>query len=283
MIATCEITYQLGALLLHGVDADGVEWCANLEGWDSPDVRAATADRPFDDGLLLGDFFYGGRALKLAGGFEAPDEATWQAAWNRLASAADLLRVDGLLLVNESPAKQAAVRKDGRLLARRVGLGCEFDLALLAADPRKYAQALDSETVGLPTPAGGMTFNATFNLTFGTGSGAGGRIDALNEGTYPTRPIARITGPVVNPRIENRTAGQTVRFGITLTTGDELVIDFDAHSVVLNGTASRRSTLDPTSTWWELAAGITSEIHFFSDDASPTGAQLTLEWRSAWI
>jgi hypothetical protein len=58
-------------------------------------------------------------------------------------------------------------------------------------------------------------------------------------------------------------------------------VDFDAKTVVLNGTASRYSTLTTDSTWWEIAPG-TVNVRYAADTFDPASL-LTLVWSSAWI
>ena len=83
---------------------------------------------------------------------------------------------------------------------------------------------------------------------------------ADNLGNYPTRPTVSIFGPCVNPVVTNFTTGEIMQCIISLVSGDELDIDFDARTILLNG-QSRYSTKTTASTWWEIAP-ITVEIHF---------------------
>ena len=67
----------------------------------------------------------------------------------------------------------------------------------------------------------------------------------------------------------------------TLQEGEFLVIDTDARSVLLQGTASRRSTMLPGSDWFALKPGATPVL-FRARDYAPA-ARLTAEWRDAWL
>jgi phage-related protein len=122
-----------------------------------------------------------------------------------------------------------------------------------------------------------VTFPITFPLSFGGGSAAG-TVTADNTGNIEMRPIITITGPVTNPTVENETTGLSLTFSnpnqvsYTLNSGDQLVIDLDAHQIMYypDGSsigASRRNWLVSGSTWWDLPPG-TSTIGFSSDDAS---------------
>jgi hypothetical protein len=68
-----------------------------------------------------------------------------------------------------------------------------------------------------------------------------GQINAVNSGTLDTRPVLTITGPVVAPTVSALYPDGSVRqliYSQDLATGDVLVIDTDAHTVVLNGVTS---------------------------------------------
>ncbi len=91
--------------------------------------------------------------------------------------------------------------------------------------------------------------------------------------------MAVINGPVVDPFLENTATGEIVRLTGTLDAGDYLVVDSDARTVLLNGTASRYSWVSPGSTWWQLEPGANS-VRYGATSGSGTG---TLTSRSVWI
>jgi hypothetical protein len=155
---------------------------------------------------------------------------------------------------------------------------------LEAVDPRIYDVTLQSLLTSQPVMTGGLGFPlGPFPVGFGS-VGSGGMIFATNAGNFNTRPVLGISGPCINPVVENRTAGQTLAFSITLGVGDTLTVDLNARSVLLNGPASRRNSMVSTpDQLWELAAATTSEIHFRTSDLTNTGATLSMSFRSAWL
>lgn len=150
---------------------------------------------------------------------------------------------------------------------------------LAASDPRLYAFTESTETDTLPTTEGGMEFNETPPITFGAVS-TGGLFTCTNAGTFETWPVIKLTGPVTDPVVYNTTSGEHLAFDITVASGDYLLIDSGARTVLLNGTASRYSTLEVGSNWWPLAAG-DNEIRY--EAATTTSSNITLTWRSAWL
>lgn len=153
----------------------------------------------------------------------------------------------------------------------------EVELELFATDPRIYANALSTASTTLPTAGGGLTFNATPNFTFGATSTGGGFL-ANNAGGFPTPVTFRIDGPVQEPRIINETTDQELKLDLTVASGDYILIDSASRTVLLNGTASRYSSLE-VSEWFDLEPGDT-DINFLG---ATTGAgTLSASWRSAW-
>lgn len=155
------------------------------------------------------------------------------------------------------------------------------EVELAATDPRFYDANLTSPTTGLSATSGGMTFNATFPVGFGS-AGVGGTITVTNAGLWPTDWTATIAGPCINPVIDNMTTGQTMQLAITLGVGDSLVLSSFPKTIILNGTASRIYTIQPGSTWWTFPPGATL-LRFRNNGAYDPSAQLTVSFRSAWL
>src|SRR5687767_6925534 len=195
-----------------------------VDGLDLPSVRSSDDDRPQDHGRFAGHDLLGGREVVLELEIVAASHAALEAA-------VAALRAATVPQESELPLSFQLIGQGNRRVncrPRRVRYPIDTRYALhspratvqlVATDPRIYDDTLTSQSVGLPTAEGGMTFPATFPLTFGTVS-SGGTIAAVNAGNFPTRPVATITGPVDNPRIENVTAGRTMRLAISLVAGD---------------------------------------------------------------
>lgn len=153
-------------------------------------------------------------------------------------------------------------------------------MELIATDPLIYSDTLSSGMTTLEVATvSGLTWPLSWPLSWG-GSTQSGTINATNNGNTATPVVIRIDGPVTDPTIENVTTGSELSLSITVETGDFLLIDSGQRSVLLNGTASRYSTLDPGSTWFDLEPGLNT-IRFAG--ASSTAGTLSITWRSAWL
>jgi phage-related protein len=100
-------------------------------------------------------------------------------------------------------------------------------------------------------------------------------------GEFAVPWTATLIGPVVNPRLENISTGETLYFEGELGVGDELTVDSLNRSIVLNGNASRYSWLAVGSQWFSLAPGETS-IRYAGSTVG-AGARYAIAFESAWI
>lgn len=273
---------DLGAIPLGGVDSAGVAWhLQGLEGWDSPDIRSVYSDREADHGAWASPVYLGKRPITLAGMIEAPDLASLDAATDQILAAVSL--TDTTLVVYESTPKQSVVRRSGPTLVRPVtSTVAAYSLLVTAADPRRYSTTLQTQSTGLASITGGMSLPITLPLTITAGT-ASGQITLSNVGTFPTRPIFTIDGPVSDPIITVQYPDSTIRqlsYSDDIALGDELVIDTDAHTALLNGTVSRRKYL--SGQWPEIPPGATVTVQWNASSYDVT-ALLTGTCRSAWI
>lgn len=276
-----ELQAQLGELLLFQVDDAGVHWhCATLDGWDSPDVRQTLTEREGDHGAYAGPVYLQERVVTLAGKAVCPDYASTYSAIERVKAAAGL--GDTVLTVYEGVARQATVRRSGRVLAQRLtDRVVDWSVQVTAADPRLYAVTETSATLRLPSVSGGLTFPIAFPITF-SATVVVGDVAVVNDGSFETRPVITFTGPVSQPQITVTGPDGTtsmLTYGGDIAAGDTLVLDTDAHTVLYNGTANRRALL--VGSWPTLPPG-QSLVTFRAGAASPT-ATCTITYRSAWM
>lgn len=274
----------LGSLALLSTDDSGVDWVVDkVSGWDSPGVRADTPSRLADHGAWASPVYLDSRPITIAGSIAAPDEASRDAAVEQLIAAVSL--TDTVLVVGETIPKQATVRRSGQLLIELEGpYNASYSALVTAADPRRYATVLQSQSTGLPVTSGGLTFPLTFPLTFSSTS-TGGTFSLVNDGSIGTRPVFTITGPVSEPVIvAERPDGSTMQlaYSADLGAGDVLVIDCGAHSVILNGGTSRRRFLSAQPSWPEIDPHSSLMVQWTASSYD-AAALLTGTARSAWM
>ncbi|MFG3488561.1 hypothetical protein [Streptomyces sp. NPDC047972] len=275
---------DIGAVPLGSVDSAGVAWrLQELQGWDSAEVRTEMQQREADHGAWSSPVYLGERPITAAGVIEAADRTSLEDAMERLRTAVAL--TDTLLVVYESTPKQAMVRRSGKLVMQYVtDRLASYSLMVTAPDPRRYATELQSDDTLLPVTTGGLTPPVTPPVTI-VSTSVSGVINAPNQGTFETRPVLVIDGPVDSPQILAQMPDGSVRsllYSQSLGVGEQLVIDTDAHSVILNGDVSRRRFLS-TPTGWPVIPPAAMVAFQFTAGSYNSGAKLTARWRSAWM
>lgn len=268
-----------------------------LEGLEKPDVRSGNTDRPRTRGAFVGLNLLKTRTITLTLDVGPPfgTYSTLAGALAALRAACSTegvteyplwLQMPGLPLV----ACMARVIKTsfpwditadiGHLLQ---GATIQFE----ATDPYFYSAPTLASSVGLPTPGVGFTFPLTFNWSFGGGSTAN-QVTVTNSGDVPCWPVLVITGPTLNPTVQNLSiAGSpSVTFGIQLNVGDQLVVDCDMQSVVFYPSGSTVGApypqiLQAGSTFFSLPPG-NSTVSFNDQSTSPEAGTVAIWNASAY-
>ena len=261
---------------------------AEIEGLlDLPDITSADTMRLRRHGLRAGDDFAQGRTITVTVEVTSTDTVTFNEAIDQL-MLASTPGGNPIPLVFQIPGVAGSGKRAVwcRPRQRSLPIGREFyyelPLAVIefySVDPRIESSVLGTDSTTLPTAGGGLNFNATAPFTFGAVS-VGGTLNLANDGNFDASPDIVITGPVTNPSIESITQDKTLSFAITLAVGETLVIDTEQRTVMLNGTASRYSTLDTDAEWFTLQPG-NNEVRFQA--ATTTAATMQISWRSAWV
>lgn len=275
---------DLGDVPLGGVDTAGVAWPLNeFEGWDASESEGEIQRREGGHGAWAAPVYLRERPITLTGSIVAPDRVALEDAMERARAAAGLQ--DTTLTVYESTPKQSLVRRSGKPLLRYLtDRIASYSLLVTAADPRRYSTVLQQDDTALPSTSGGLAPPLTPPL-MSTATTVSGEINAYNEGSFETCPVFLIDGPADSPQVLAAMSDGSVVFlnySQSLDVGEQLVIDTDAHTVILNGNVSRRRFLSTPTGWPVIPAG--DEVSFqFRAMYYNSGARLTARWRSAWM
>lgn len=268
---------------------------------DMPPVRQADETKSGDHGVFQGVDYLAGRTVEFEVWLNGTSQANYDTLCDQVQGAFAVQPAELPLAFTLGDTTQVRVvncRPRKVVIPRdpmRWGMTGLAAVQLFASDPRKYAQSTTTLTTGLAAVSGGMTFNATFPLSFGA-TGGGGTVMAANAGDFQAPLQFTITGPVANPIIDNLTTGQSLLFTITLASTDTLVIagaGTSACAIVLNGTASRRNALAvgsaplsqfglPGGAPGPCTPGVTQQFRYRNNGAF-TASQLTIAYQSAWI
>lgn len=228
-------------------------------GFGVPDIRSGDVPIPRGDGVIAGDDFLAARVvvfdLWVLGDTDVDVEASARSL--KAAFAPSREDIELVVALSGDPVSYSLFGRPR---------GCELSLAFLpqgvgrvravflATDPRLLAA---ESTAGISLPAGsaGLVFPADAPFAFGALSSSGEAI-VSNTGTVDADWTATIDGPVVGPRIEWVEGGVLLSLpSLTVPAGDTLEFDSRTRSVMLDGSASRYSSLSTVSRWWRLPPG----------------------------
>ena len=255
---------------------------------DLPGVAVADRQRLRRHGLHPGDDFMLGRQLVVPIEVTATDTTTWE---TNLSSLREAFRVDPSCIGEDPLVFQIPGIAGGgkrRINCRPRGLIVPIDLdwfyeipvVTVRFDATSPYILDDTETIVvsslLTAGSSGLTWPLTWPLNWGTVETAS--FTVTNSGTQPAEFCATIPGPVTNPKLVHVGSGSELEFGITLSAGEFLEVDTDARTVLLNGTASRYSTITAGSTWFHLDPG-SNELSYRADSGT---SNLTITFRSTW-
>lgn len=265
------------------VDGNGVAWILeSVKGWDGPPAVGGVIQRSADHGGWPSAQYYGPRLLTLQVIARAPTQAARDVAKEQLVQCVPVNDL-ATFTYGEPVPKQAQVRQTAQA---QIGMtfptlcDVEFTIPLTAPDPRKYATSPSLQTTTVPAPViNPLTLPVTLPIGFpGSVPPIDNAVTCVNAGTFETRPIITVTGPINSPQIVNAATGQVISFtGLDMAASDVLVISTDARQAYLNGTFY---PADVASAWWVLESGST-QIYLTGGNFSG-GATLNVAFSSAW-
>jgi len=252
---------------------------------DNADVQSSDRTRLRRHGLHPGDDFLLDREVIVPIEVTADSTALWETNLDNLKTA---MRTDHTRgeepLVFQVPGVAGGGKR--RILVRPRGLAADLDLDWFYEIPVQLARFYATKpfiydndqtqvvSTILTAASSGLTWPLTWPLNWGTVSATS--FTTTNDGNTDAEWVATIPGPVTNPQIQHVDQGLNLTFSIELTAGQELIVDSDSRTVLLDGTASRYSTL--SGDWFALTPGA-NELSYRADAGSSI---ITISYRSTW-
>lgn len=276
------------------VDENGVEWIVHTDkGWYNPvGVRGTSSPRSDADGDYVERNRRAPRVISLEGYAHAPTVDTADAAMDRFNGLLGDGELHDLVVAENARDLIAPVLlADGTESVRFNQLGFDFQLILIAPDPRKLDVVTRSVLVGLASAAvGGVMWNGPagstgveWNGTAGTTGVEWGASGTSNyavldntAGTAEADILFTISGPVTMPSIVDA-SGRTMTYQGSLLTGETLTIDTGTGAVRFQG-VDRGPQLRPAQLF-SIPARSTLQIGFTA--AAGTGL-LTAQWHISY-
>lgn len=247
------------------------------DGFEAPDYRVGSYEKPGEDGARVTAAFYGGRPFTIQGDMQTADVATFQAARQALNYAfrtqRDQYNYPLLTRILVTANDGSTYFLDAQVKTFKNPLSyptySSFISTLYAPDPAIYGTSQVTTGQIARLAAGGVTFPLTFPVIFTAGSGGVGFLN--NAGNLDTWPVMTIRGAVTNPLIYAVERGGLIQLGFTTTNAtDVIVIDMKNRTVMLNGTTSLLTYLTTDSRWFSLPPDANT-IEFNTGSAGDTG------------
>lgn len=284
-------TYTIGSWAAGVIDDFGCQWTVSHQDLgDGPATEARTTKKPVGHGAYRRPTFWESQTWTLNGWIQAPSREAREAARSRFLA----LFPDGgqasLVVDDGMSQRRATVERIGKPRFSRIGNeDADWQLMLLAADPRWYETSQRTDNTTLPTSSGtGLDWATGGGLDWATGGGLDwGSVDSNGtlvvdntDGTAPTEPLLTLHGSLSDGVVEWVETGRRIAYGQTLGAFDTLLIDNNPFSrrVLLNGTADRFSALTAAE-WFSIPAGESATLRL---SGSGTGS-LDATWYVAHL
>ncbi len=234
--------------------------------WASAQIRDFDEDRAGAHGVTPGRDLRGTHAATIQVQITAATQAeladridAWKAA--TAIESDELLAVRARLLDDETRVRFGRFRVGGEIDAKDGPRGhyAIGSAQFVTLDGLTYSDTEQAASTTRVLPGEGVELPAELPIEFP--ASATGALSIVNAGTAPGFWRARLSAPLSQPVIEHLESGRrlalTANGGVNLTGGQFLDLDSRSRSVLLNGTADRRSQLavPPPERWAVLARG----------------------------
>lgn len=271
---------------MHGTVDGANVILTGISGWhDGPPTRGSETPRLWAHGSFSERVWRDSRLITIAG-------HAWAASRSDAAVLVDTLAsslaegTEGTFTFTDPDhgTRWAGVTLSGAPNIRWSGnLDIPFQIAMLAADSRKYGQALAAST-GVPVDGGGLgydlyTVGSTGVLDYGE-AGAPGTAALTNVGTADTAPVHTVTGDCPDGfSITELGTGQRMVYAAAVIPGQVIRLDAADGSVTLDDDGDRSAQLVRRE-WVRLDKGQTGTWLFEAPNS--VGALLEVKVVPAW-
>lgn len=107
-------------------------------------------------------------------------------------------------------------------------------------------------------------------------------VEATNNGDVPADSIIKVTGPIVNPSIENETNGEIIYYTGTIEKGETVTFSSLGRTAVSSVFGNVYNKVVFPTNWVKIKPGLNSVALFGESGTSETETKLVVEWRDAW-
>lgn len=252
----------IGDLQIH--DSSGPVngyWLQEYEGFDSPEYRTSSYDKPGEDGMVVTAQYYSGRNISLAGVIKGDTLLEYEDNKRALLAACGITRSSTGIPVPVTLTFETLSNREyfvtghfKRPVFRNEMIGhCKFLLQFITNSPFVFSSStISSGLIGAPI-GGGFTLPTLVPIVSSPSSG--GTVNITNPGHAESPLIIRLDGQLTDPRIISTATGKSMELDYTIASGDFVTIDMANKTILLNDTSTLLSTKTDTSDWFSLMPG----------------------------
>lgn len=287
-----DIQLTLNGFPLYGVDSYGCEWHTTFQ--DVAGLFDGVASTLRTESKAMTDGWYGnlprlqGRTITVEGHIIGRCTESCINAWNAFKSVLD---TGGMLLTARlgDIGRQARVwQSSSAPLVKWDGVNIlRFSFGLTSLSPYLYGLDSVSDSTGLPSSSGGMTFPYHFEEAgvslpswMWSENVVSGHVALTNVGTAPSPVMIRVDGPVVNPQVVHVGSGHVIAFDRSLGSGHYVTMNGVTHEILVDGTDPARGCV--TRREWSQAEPGMNIWGFNAREYSPT-ARITVSFYPAYL
>lgn len=257
----------------------------SIAGLETPTIRTSSGNYAGRDGGYIGAQYFSARAITIQGTVFSSNVAVLEQTRRELQSAllsqrtgaANPVTVDIVTNAGTSYTVYANLLDFQMPIGRSI-FKSPFKIELLASDPTIYSSQNAVVPITVPKVSGGG-FTMPFDMPIVFAAGAQ-PTTVTNEGTVAVYPIIALTGLMTNPVITNTTTELFLGLNITTASTDEVIINMQQRTVLLNG-SSIFGDVTAGSSWWSLMPG-GNAISLTSASGSDTVSS-TVTWQSGYM
>lgn len=250
-----------------------------------PTIREVTDDTPARDGTDDATELFGARVVSIKATLTPADEETRLDVLRRL-SRFCVPKCRPTLIVDEDGREPRRLRLRTSAWSSPLAGTATTDVGVSWNAPSGVLEAVTETSVTMAPfvtgEAPGRSWPISFPLSWPASTG-GTAAQAIASGTVAAPWTAIVHGPCADPALKLTDDSFLFKIDdLTLSAGQFLLIDSTTRTVLLDGTASRRSNLDFVASSWAALQPGTTEL-MFTPASSSAPSDCVITWHDTWI
>ena len=258
-----------------------------ITGLEIPLTRTTNFNKSGADGVTISQQFFGERRIIINGWLLDTDDVNdYETLRKSFLSEMNISKDSNGVLVPRVLKVKTLDDVEYRINVQIMGATMDLNLLdsarwtidLLATDQVISGETLNSQSVD-PLTRGGFILPVIVPIEFDASSGS--TVTVTNSGNTIAYPTVTLDGPLTNPRIENLTTNEWIALSLTLSAGEQIVIDMLNRTIIQGGVTNKISFKSDASKFWGLEVGA-NQIKLSTSISGEAGSA-TIEHRDAYL